>query len=81
MQNFATYCPINIAVLVRGVLVLCTCLISGGAGISGAKSSRSSGSLPTASSSSVKVSSCSQSSPKGRKLNNKESLVPDFRKH
>lgn len=41
-----------------------TCLISGGAGISGAKSSLSSGSFPTASSSSVKISSCSQSSPK-----------------
>ncbi len=40
-----------------------TCLISGGAGPSGTCSSRSSGSLPTASSSSVKVSSCSQSSP------------------
>lgn len=40
-----------------------TCLISGGAGTSGAKSSLSSGSLPTASSSSVKISSCSQSSP------------------
>jgi hypothetical protein len=39
-------------------------LISGGAGTSGAKSSRSSGSMATASSSSVKISSCSQSSPK-----------------
>jgi len=44
-------------------------LISGGAGISGAKSARSSGSISTASSSSVNVSSCSQSSPeKGNSL-------------
>lgn len=44
-------------------IILSTCLISGGAGISGAKSARSSGSISTASSSSVNVSSCSQSSP------------------